>query len=156
VDKIEPGRRGVEGRDLGEEVGLRLEVVQEILSAPDRGSYREREVEGAKRLGLSVSSIQRLVREWKKHGVEGLSWRERSDRGGCRISGEWREFIERTYREGNEGSRQMTPAQVYVRVKVEAEERGGVEYPSHMSRTALYVVDPAFRVVWIEQPERLL
>jgi putative transposase len=128
VDKIEGG-----GREGRERVRSRLEVVQEILSAPDRRSYREREVEGAKRLELSLSSIQRLVREWKKHGVEGLSWRERSDRGGYRISGEWREFIERTYREGNEGSRQMTPAQVYVRVKVEAEERGGVEYPSHMS-----------------------
>ena len=86
----------------------RLEVVQEIMSAPDRGSYRERDAVGAKRLELSLSSIQRLVREWKKHGFEGLNWRERSDRGGYRIAVDWRECTLRRYREGKEGNRQMS------------------------------------------------
>lgn len=62
-----------------------------------------------------------------------MSWRERRDRGEFRISKEWQEFILKTYQEGNQGSRQMSPAQVAVRVKVRAQELGTEDYPSHMS-----------------------
>lgn len=128
----------------------RLEVVQDLMGAADRVSYRQREAAAAERLELSISSIQRLVREWKKQGVGGLSWRERSDRGEYRISQEWRDFIVKTYREGNEGSRQMTPAQVSVRVKVRAQEKGLEKYPSHM--TVYRVLNPLIEKA--QQPKR--
>jgi putative transposase len=73
------------------------------------------------------------VRAWKKEGVAGLSWRERSDRGQSRISKDWQEYIVKTYREGNRGSRSLSPAQVAVRVKVRAAELGVENYPSHMT-----------------------
>jgi putative transposase len=111
----------------------RMEVIQALLAAPDPETYRERERSAAKRLNLSVSSIQRLVRAWKKEGVAGLSWRERSDRGQSRISKDWQDYIVKTYRDGNRGSRSMSPAQVAVRVKVRAAEKGLENYPSHMT-----------------------
>lgn len=89
---------------------------------------------GANRdFALSISSIQRFVREWKKKGIAGLSWRERSDRGEFCISEEWQKFIIKTYQEGNRGSCQMSPAQVAVRVKVRAQGLELEDYPSHMT-----------------------
>jgi hypothetical protein len=92
VDKIGGGGRERNGRGVSERRRSRLEVVQEIMSGLGGEIYREREVEGGKGLELSFSSIQRLVGEWKKHGVEGVSWGEGTDRGGYGISREWREF----------------------------------------------------------------
>lgn len=112
---------------------LRVEVIQELLSAPDRSTYRQRQQAAAERLNLSVSSVQRLVRAWKQQGVAGVRCRDRCDRGQFRISSDWQGFIVKTYREGNRGSRQMSPAQVAVRVKVRAQELGVSDYPSHMS-----------------------
>lgn len=120
-------------RQMSERQRKRMEVIQELVAAPDKETYRERERAGAKRLNMSVSSIQRLVRAWKKEGVAGLSWRERSDRGQSRISKDWQDYIVKTYRDGNRGSRSMSPAQVAVRVKVRAQELGLENYPSHMT-----------------------
>ena len=55
------------------------------------------------------------------------------DRGQFRVSEEWQAFIVKTYRDGNRGSRCLSPAQVAVRVKVRAQELGEDSYPSHMS-----------------------
>ena len=45
----------------------------------------------------------------------------------------WQKFIVKTYQDGNRGSRQLSPAQVAVRVKVRAQALGEDTYPSHMS-----------------------
>ncbi len=135
---------------LSERQQERVSVIQELLAAEDRRTYRQRQQEAAKQLNLSISSIQRLVREWKKKGIAGLSWRERSDRGKARISEEWQKFIIKTYREGNQGSRSLSPAQVAVRVKVRAMELGQAHYPSHM--TVYRVLKPL--VEKAQQPKR--
>lgn len=56
---------------------------------------------------------------------------ERSDRGTSRIDPRLRDFILKTYREGNKGSRRMTRKQVYIRTRSHAEELG-LKTPSHM------------------------
>jgi len=138
---MEGGEQAMEGCGGEEMIGpvlnerdcLRVEVIQDLVSAPDRETYRQRQQGAAERLNLSVSSVQRLVRKWKQQGVAGVRCRERTDRGQFRISSDWQGFIVKTYGEGNRGSRQMSPAQVAVRVKVRAQELGVAEYPSHMS-----------------------
>jgi len=87
----------------------------------------------AERLDLILSSIQRLVREWKQKGIAGLSWRNRSDQGQFRICEDWQTFIVKTYQEGNRGSRSLTLLQVALRVKARAQELGVDPYPSHMT-----------------------
>jgi putative transposase len=77
--------------------------------------------------------------------MRGLSGQPRRDRGNPRISEDGQEFILKTYRESNRGSRQISPLQVAIRVKVRAQAMGVENYPSPMtayrlSRTTLYVV----------------
>jgi putative transposase len=78
--------------------------------------------------------------------------RSRCDRGAARISESWQQFIIATYREGNRGSRQLSPAQVAVRVGVRAQEMGVEEYPSHM--TVYRVLQPI--IAQGQQPKRTL
>ena len=132
-DEVKPENAPDIVTQLSERQRLRVEVIQDLMAAPDRASYRQRQQSAAERLDLSLSSIQRLVREWKQKGIAGLSWRDRSDRGQFRISEDWQTFIVKTYQEGNRGSRSLSPAQVAVRVKVRAQELGVDHYPSHMS-----------------------
>ena len=73
------------------------------------------------------------MRKIREEGISGIIRHERSDRGEARIEKEWQEFIEKTYREGNQGSRRMTAAQVAVRVKARAKEKGIEKYPSRMT-----------------------
>ena len=129
---------------------LRVGVIQDLIAASDRGEYRQRQQAAAERLNLSISSIQRLVREWKQKGVAGLSWRERSDRGQLRLSEDWQAFIVKTYEEGNRGSRSLSRAQVAVRVKVRSRELGIEKSPSHMS--VYRILKPLIEKA--EQPKR--
>jgi putative transposase len=50
-------------------------------------------------------------------------------------SGFSKAYIVKTYREGNRASRQMSPAQVEVRVRIRAQELGVEDYPG---RTTVY------------------
>lgn len=135
---------------LSERQRQRLEVIQNLIAAPDRATYRQRQQAAAERLNLSISSIQRLVREWEKQGIAGLRWRERSDRGQFRIGEDWQSFIVKMYQDGNRGSRQMSPAQVAVRVKVRAQKLGVDHYPSHMS--VYRILNPLIKKA--QQPKR--
>lgn len=151
-DEVKPANNQEIVRQLSERQRLRVEVIEALIAAPDRAVYRQRQQAAAEQLNLSISSIQRLVREWKKQGIAGLSWRERSDRGQFRISEDWQAFIVKTYQDGNRGSRQMSPAQVAVRVKVRAQELGVDSYPSHMS--VYRVLQPLIEKA--QQPKRSL
>lgn len=135
---------------LSERQRQRLEVIQNLIAAPDQATYRQRQQAAAERLNLSISSIQRLVREWEKQGIAGLSWRDRSDRGQFRIGEDWQSFIVKMYQDGNRGSRQMSPAQVAVRVKIRAQELGVDHYPSHMS--VYRILNPLIKKA--QQPKR--
>lgn len=106
-DEVKPENAPDIVTQLSERQRLRVEVIQDLMAAPDRASYRQRQQSAAERLDLSLSSVQRLVR---------VRWRDRLP-----------------YQEGNRGSRSLSPAQVAVRVKVRAQELGADHYPSHMS-----------------------
>jgi len=55
----------------------------------------------------------------------------RADKGKHRIKPDWQDFIIKAYKEGNRGSKRITPKQVAVRVQVRAAELGQDQYPSY-------------------------
>lgn len=115
------------------EVQQRIEVIQQLLAAQGSEHYGQVQQQAALKLGISVRSLQRLVQAWRKQGVAGLYRQRRRDYGQVQTSAFWHEFILKTYREGNRGGRRMSRAQVAVRVKVQAQELGADDYPSHMT-----------------------
>jgi putative transposase len=119
------------------EVQQRIEVIQQLIGVQGTERYGKVQQQAAQKLGMSVRSLQRMMKRWREQGLSGISKQYRVDHGAVRISSEWREFIVKTYREGNRGSRRMTAAQVAVRVKVRAQEIGVADYPS---RTTVYRV----------------
>lgn len=111
----------------------RLVLLQELMAGIDQSGYGKRQQAVADQLGITVRSVRRLVRQLREDGVASVVRRSRSDRGASRISENWQQFILQTYRDGNWGSRQMSPAQVAVRVRARAQELGTDDYPSHMT-----------------------
>jgi len=117
---------------VSDEAKLKMEVIQSLLESCDRKTYGERLKKAADKLGKSVRTVQRLVKKWEKDGLTGLTQTERADKGKCRIDEDWQKFIIKTYREGNKGSKRMSPKQVFIRVQATAEDLG-VKSPSHMT-----------------------
>jgi len=126
--------------DLSAEAQLKLEVIQSLLEPCDRTTYGQKLKEAAEKLGVSVRTVQRLVKKWEQDGLVGLTQTGRADKGLYRIGEFWENFIISTYREGNKGSRRMTPKQVALRVQAKARETGD-EKPPHY-RTVLRVLAP--------------
>jgi putative transposase len=122
---------------LSIETQQRIAVIQRLLAAVGTKSYGKVQQRAAKELGISVRSLQRLVKQWRERGIAGLDKQLRSDCGVAKISCEWQEFVVKTYRDGNRGSQRMSRAQVWLRVKVRAAEQGSETYPS---RTTVYRV----------------
>ena len=119
--------------ELSPEAKLKMELVQNILSAPNRNTRGERVREAAAKLGKTVRTIQYLLKNYDEKGISAITATERSDRGEYRISPQWQEFIIKTYKNGNKQGRRMTPAQVAIRVATEADSLGLTEFPSRMS-----------------------
>ncbi len=117
------------------EVQQQIEVIQQLIAAQGTERYGKLQQQAAKKLGISVRSLQRLVKRWREQGLSALSKQHRMDQGAVKISSDWRDFIVKTYREGNRGSRSLTPAQVALRVRARAQELGVADYPS---RTTVY------------------
>ena len=117
---------------FSDEAKLKMEVIQSLLEPCDRKTYGERLKDAADKLGKSVRTVQRLVKKWEKDGLAGLIQTERTDKGKYRIDEDWQKFIVRTYREGNKGSKRMSPKQVFIQVQATAEDLG-VKSPSHMT-----------------------
>lgn len=115
---------------LPAEVQQRMGVIQRLLVAEGTRRYGQVQAAAAEELGVTVRSLQRMVKRWREDGVAGLRKQARSDQGTIKISPQWQEFIVKTYRQGNRGSRSMSPAQVAVRVQVRAGEREEADYPS--------------------------
>jgi putative transposase len=111
----------------------RLVLLQDLMATIEQPGYSKRQQAVADQLGITVRSVRRLVRQLREHGVASVIRRSRSDRGASRISDRWQQFILQTYCDGNRGSRQMSPAQVAVRVRARAQELGTDDYPSHMT-----------------------
>ena len=118
---------------LSDEAQLKMEVIESLLVSCDRKTYGQKLREAADKLGKSVRSVQRLVNKYEEEGISAITNTPRSDKGSYRISSDWQQFIINTYKQGNKGSRKMTPAQVAIRVQGRARELGLEEYPSHMS-----------------------
>lgn len=112
------------------EVQQRIKVIQQVIAVRGTDGYGQVQRQAAKKLGLSVRSLRRLMRSWQQQGIAGLRRQSRSDQGTSKHAKEWHEFILKTYREGNRGSRRMTPAQVSLRVRARAQELEVTDYPS--------------------------
>lgn len=117
-----------------------LELIQKLLEPCDRITYGQRQREVAAKLGKSVRTVRRLVKKWEQEGLAALEPTKRADKGKHRIDPEWQKFIINTYKEGNKGSKRITPLQVSMRVKVRAAELGQEDYPSY--RTVYRVLQP--------------
>lgn len=126
--------------ELSDSAKLKTEIIESLLEPCDRTTYGQRLREAAKKLGKSVRTVQRLVNSWQQEGIVGLTPTERADKGKHRISKEWQDFIIKTYREGNSGSRRMSRQQVALRVKARADQLGEENYPNY--RTVYRVLQP--------------
>jgi len=118
--------------ELSDEAKLKMEVIQSLMEASDRATYGQKLKEAAQKLGKSVRTVRRLVDKWEEQGLSGLVEAERSDKGKHRVDTDWQDLILTTYREGNKGSKRMTPKQVFLRVQAKAHELG-VKSISHMT-----------------------
>ena len=120
-----------------------MEAIQSLIEAGDRTTYAQRLKETAQKLGKSVLTVRRLVDKWVEQGMLGLVQSERSDKGKHRVDTDWQDFIFKTYREGNKGSKRMTPKQVFLRVQAKAHELG-IKAPSHM--TVYRILNPVLEI----------
>ena len=111
---------------------LKLEVIESLLAAEDKRVYATRLKKAAVKLGKSERTIRRLVKTWEQDGLVGITGSERTDKGTYRVDEDWQTFVLKTYKEGNQGSKQMTRQQVAIRVGARAEELN-VKPPSHMT-----------------------
>lgn len=126
--------------ELSDEAKLKQEIIESLLEPCDRATYGQRLKDAAKKLGKSVRTVQRLVKQWEQEGLAGLTPSERADKGQHRISQHWQDFIIKTYTEGNKGSKRMTRKQVALRVQAKAAELGEDKYPNY--RTVYRVLQP--------------
>lgn len=94
--------------DFSEEERLKLEVIESLMEPCDRATYGQKLKDAAKKLGKSKRTVQRLVQKWEEVGLAAVTSRARADKGKHRISSEWQDFIIKTYREGNKGSKRMS------------------------------------------------
>lgn len=132
----------IEDVEEKKKVMLRLQAVEEIRQAPDE-LKQQKIKQWADRLEKHPRTITRMLAKVEKEGLAALARTVRSDAGKLRGSKRWRgkdlafwkDFIEKTYKNGNKHSRRMTPNQVYLQVKGHAELELGLkegEYPSHV------------------------
>lgn len=96
--------------------------------------------EGSCQEAGQVSQNGAAVNSWQQEGIVGLTPTERADKGKHRISKEWQDFIIKTYREGNSGSKRMFHQQVALRVQARAAQLGEEAYPNY--RTVYRVLQP--------------
>ncbi len=124
---------------LSDKALLKMEVIQSLLENSDaygglrqRTTYTQKLKEAAEKLGKSVRTVRRLVEKWEQEGLPGLAQNQRLDKGKHRVDENWQEFILKTYKEGNKGSKRMTRQQVFIRAKARADDLG-VKPLSHMT-----------------------
>lgn len=118
---------------LSERDRRRVRELQELLRHQGQPDYVAAQKRAARRLGISVRSVQRLLQRWRRDGVSGVVRQERCDKGRSHLSEEWQGYILKTWREGNREGRRLSPAQVFLRVRARAADIGDERPPSHMS-----------------------
>lgn len=118
---------------LAPEVQHRIEVIQRLQIYQDRAVYGVEQERAASELGISLRSLRRLQRQYRKVGIAGIIRQGRSDKEHFRVSEYWQSYIIKAYREGNRGQRQTSRAQVAKLVESHAAEIGESDYPSRRS-----------------------
>jgi putative transposase len=109
-----------------------LDILQPLMEPCDRNTYSQGLKDAAEKLGKSKRTVQRLMKLWQEEGLQAFTNGPRLDKGRPRMSEDWQKFIVKTYEQGNQADKKMTPAQVALKVKVEAAKLGD-KCPSHMS-----------------------
>jgi putative transposase len=117
---------------LSPKAQMKLAVIESLLAAENKQVYAIRLKEAAVKLDKSERTIRRLIKKWEQDGLVGLTELTRTDKGTYRVDEDWQEFILKTYKEGNKGSKRMTRQQVFIRVRARADELN-VKPPSHMT-----------------------
>ncbi len=125
---------------ITDEVKLRMEVVESLIEPCDRTLYRERKQQAAEKLGVSIRSIERLMKKYREEGFVGII-KTRADKGTIRIDQEWFDFILDAYKKGNQNGKRITRHQVFLKVKGRAKQLGleKKDYPSH--QTVYRIID---------------
>lgn len=129
--------------ELSEDDKHLLDMIQQLLEPCDRITYGERQREVAAKLGKSVRTVRRLVKKWEQEGLAALQTTRRADKGKHRIDSDWQQFIIKTYKEGNENGKRITPQQVAIRVEAKASELAQEKYPSY--RTVYRILQPIIK-----------
>ena len=119
--------------EWSEQDRLRVREIQKLLRHQGQADYGAAQKRAARRLGISVRSVQRMMQRWRQDGVAGVVRSERRDKGQSQLSQAWQRYILETWRAGNREGRRLSPAQVYLRVRARAVEIGDERSPSHMS-----------------------
>lgn len=129
---------------LSEAAKLKQEAIEDLMVPCDRATYGKKLREWAEKLGKSVRTVQRLVKNWEKRGLVALTDDARDDKGVFRKAkycnpktGEehefdWAAFVFSTYQRGNQGSQKMSRSQIMIRVCAKAKEVG-LKPISHMT-----------------------
>jgi len=128
--------------ELDEKAKLKLEVIQYLAEPCKKSEYTIRKREAAEKLGVSMRTVERLVKKWIEQGITAVVQSERADKQFPRIPEELVDFAIKTYRQGNQGGKRMSRMQVVVKVQIFAEERG-LKAPCH--QTVYNILSPIIR-----------
>ena len=132
----------------------RLEVLQRLKTYEGSNQYEREKSRAAQELGVSPRSLRRFIRQYREQGLEGLMRRSRSDQGRVKVNKDWRAFIVKAYRKGNQGTRQMTPSQIVNLAKSRALELGLTNCPS---RATIYrLLEPEIKARQQKQKVRAI
>lgn len=115
-----------------DKVRLKMEVIESLTEPCSKREFVLRKRTAAERLGVSVRSIERLLKRWAEKGFDALSTAERSDKGKRRISQRLVDLAIKTYRDGNQDGRRMSRSAVAEEVRAHAVHRG-LKVPSHQT-----------------------
>ncbi len=58
---------------ITDEVKLRMEVVESLIEPCDRQLYRQRKQDAAQKLGVSIRSVERLMKKYREEGFVGIT-----------------------------------------------------------------------------------
>ena len=81
---------------ITDDVRLKMEIVQSLTEPCDRVTYSKRKKAAAKKLGVSIRSVERLLKKYREQGLVALT-KTRSDKGKYCVGEEWENFIIETY-----------------------------------------------------------
>ena len=121
----------------------RLEVLQRLEQYRKTEQYAQEQLRAMQELGVSLRSLQRMLRLFREKGVESLVRRTRIDQGKRKVKEEWQKFILKTYRQGNRRGMCKSPSQVAIEVQSRAAELGESDYPSR--RTVYRLLEPEIK-----------